>query len=160
MTTETLAAHFQRLKGQPIQLGEDKVFAMYETTVPAGQQLLRISRSVGRQIPIQGLRLKMSPGKFVVNDQLLSDIVLWADTCPEDVTLSMSSGADAVLKIWNVWSIGGTMHAWLGNAGMLVEQHGCELTLRCSDGVDSICFSDLVVSIRFDPTHDTSGSDK
>ncbi|MBB4513205.1 hypothetical protein [Paraburkholderia fungorum] len=149
MTTETLAAHFQRLKGSPIRLGEAQVFAMYESTVPAGQQLIRISRDAARETPTQGLRLKISPGKFEVNDQLLPDVVLWANTCPEDVTLSMSSEADAVLKIWNVWSVDGTMHAWLGNAGMLVEQHACELTLRCSDGVDDICFSDLVVRIRF-----------
>jgi hypothetical protein len=39
------------------------------------------------------------------------------------------------------------MHAWTGNAGMVIEERTRSLLLKCSDGVGNVCFSDLVVTV-------------
>lgn len=64
-------------------------------------------------------------------------------------------GKKTVLKLWNIWrgSMGGVdvTQAWLGNAGMRIEQSasGKELLLHCSDGEGPVEFSDLDVRITF-----------
>ncbi|MEX3959238.1 hypothetical protein [Trinickia sp. EG282A] len=149
MMTETLANRFQQSKGRPIRVGNETVFAIYEASVAAGRLLVRITREADKPAPTQGLRFKIQPGSFEVNKQTLSDIVLWADNSPDDVTLLVPTAKDAAIKIWNVWSVDDVMHAWTGNSGMLVEQTGRNLTLHCSDGTGEVCFSDLIASIEF-----------
>ncbi|MGR0116380.1 hypothetical protein [Ralstonia pseudosolanacearum] len=146
MTIETLAVRFQKSMGQPILIGADYVYSMYQMPITAGRQLLRISRKSARESPLQGMRLKIGDGDLLVNGQNLPDVVLWADSSPEEVQVLISANKDTVLKIWNVWSIAGTMHAWIGNAGMLVDRTGDDALFRCSDGVGEVDFSALIVS--------------
>jgi hypothetical protein len=60
-----------------------------------------------------------------------------------------SSRTPATLRVWNAWRDStGTMQAWIGEAGMLVEEPARgEFVLRCSDGFDAPTFGDLVVRI-------------
>jgi hypothetical protein len=41
------------------------------------------------------------------------------------------------------------MQAWIGDAGMLIDEEGDRVRLRCSDGVGGISFTDLVVELEF-----------
>ena len=52
--------------------------------------------------------------------------------------------------MWNSWRDGqGAMQAWVGDAGMLVEEgEGGRIVLRCSDGFDRPSFDDLVVELE------------
>jgi len=45
------------------------------------------------------------------------------------------------------------MMAWLGNAGMLVETQDDAVILKCSDGVGSPDFEDLVVELSLKHGH-------
>lgn len=54
------------------------------------------------------------------------------------------------VRIWNAWrDDAGTMHAWIGNAGILIEELPNKVTiLRCSDGFGGPAFDDLVVRLK------------
>ncbi len=101
-----------------------------------------------KETPISGLRLKATKGKIEVNGQQHSEIVLWADTSPEDVLITTSCKSDCELKAWNVWRIDDLTQAWVGNAGLVVDEHDHSITLRCSDGVGDVDFDDFVVQIE------------
>ncbi len=109
--------------------------------------MLHILRVSAKGNPVQGLRLKIGGGELLVNGKILSDIVLWADNSPKEVAVSISATKGTVLKIWNVWSIGGAINAWIGNAGMVVAETDDNIWLRCSDGIGDVDFSDFVVSV-------------
>lgn len=101
--------------------------------------------------PVQGLRVKLDGGEMVVNTQRLKDVVLWADSAPHEVHLvCLPKGKSATLKIWNVWRDGnGVMQAWIGNAGMLVEERHAGLRLACSDGYGPVDFQNLLAEVEF-----------
>jgi hypothetical protein len=150
MTADTLALRFQRSKGQPVQHEGNEVFPLYQRPIPKGRWRITISRIAAKDTPVQGLRLKASIGKFQINGQCLSDVILWADTSPDNLTFYLSSNKDVVLKVWNVWSVSGILQAWIGNAGMLIQDRESDVKLECSDGVGDVSFGDLIASIRFD----------
>lgn len=59
----------------------------------------------------------------------------------------------SVVRLWNGWVIGDTPNAWVGNAGMIVEElsppKGADRRIRlwCSDGLGNAAFDDLVVVV-------------
>ncbi len=93
-------------------------------------------------------------GAMEVASQRLDDVVLWFESSPPEVTATVTPARDSVeLRIWNCWrDPRGTTHAWIGNAGMLVEDDEGEraLLFRCSDGFGDATFDDLVVSLDID----------
>ena len=121
-------------------------FAIYE--MPAPQRIMvELLRS--KISPVQGLSLKAYGGVLQIDEAVSPHMLVWADTAPEQVTVSFKpwEGQKAKLKIWNVWrgKVGGVevTQAWLGNAGMRVERSNSELFLRCSDGEGPVDFADL-----------------
>ncbi len=65
--------------------------------------------------------------------------------------------SNSVIQVWNSWVVGGTDHAWTGNAAMVVEPlptpPGATLRKRlwCSDGLGAATFEDLVVLLTVGP---------
>jgi hypothetical protein len=55
-----------------------------------------------------------------------------------------------LVRAWNVWrDDSSTIGAWVGNAGMLIEDLGdSRVRLCCSDGFGEPTFDDLVVDMR------------
>jgi hypothetical protein len=59
----------------------------------------------------------------------------------------------SVVRLWNGWIVGDTPNAWVGNAGMIVEEllppTGADRRFRlwCSDGLGNADFDDLVVVV-------------
>lgn len=55
------------------------------------------------------------------------------------------------LTAYNAW-IGShdSLHSWVGNSGLLVDDDGEAVTLRCSDGDGDPSFDDLVVVLTFE----------
>lgn len=98
----------------------------------------------------EGLRLKTRRGTVRIAGQELGDVVLWSDSAPRIVEVQVCSDrAHADVRFWNCWrDPNGTMHAWIGNAGMLVEETESGFRLRCSDGFDEVTFDDLVASVE------------
>jgi hypothetical protein len=46
------------------------------------------------------------------------------DRDPNHIPLNVriGKGGKATLKVWNVWKYDDVVHAWIGNAGMLVKK--------------------------------------
>ena len=87
----TLAERFERDGGAPQEVEGVLVHGMYRRSVADGARV-RLRRRHAIATPVQGIRLKLDKGKLVVNGQDLGDVVLWADTAPEDVELICKTG--------------------------------------------------------------------
>ncbi|MEQ8839986.1 MAG: hypothetical protein RIB98_03320 [Acidimicrobiales bacterium] len=76
-----------------------------------------------------------------------SHVVLWTDTSPERVEVRTTDAGD--LRIWNVWRDSDLIQAWVGDARIVIDDHGDDLGLQCHDGHPGV-EPDLVVRLSFD----------
>jgi hypothetical protein len=145
-----LAEQFQAAQGAPVEVDGQLAHMMYELPPVTAPVRLRITLTPRGERP-QGLRLKARDGQVVVNDQGLEDVVLWSDSAPPEVeaTLEPAGGKPMTVRVWNTWrDQQGAMQAWIGDAGMVVEEAGDgRVTLRCSDGFERPSFDDLVAEL-------------
>jgi hypothetical protein len=152
--SEKLAERFQAAQGAPVEVDGQLAHMMYELPPVTAPVRLRVALRVDGERP-QGLRLKARNGQVVVNDQALEDIVLWSDSAPPEVvvTLEPAGTKPMSVRLWNTWrDQQGAMQAWIGDAGMVVEEAGDgRVTLHCSDGFDRPSFEDLVVELAVEP---------
>lgn len=137
--------------GAPIDVDGETVRMMFELPPVEGHAELRVALKAKSGRP-QAVRLKARGGKLVVNGQALDDVVLWSDSAPPEVTATVepaSTGKPVTVRAWNAWrDPAGTMQAWIGDAGMIVEEGDPgSVVLRCSDGFDAPTFDDLVVEL-------------
>ena len=147
-----LAQRFIEAKGGPIEVDGRLVHGIFRRRVESVTTVRLMRQSTSASGPITGLRLKVQRGKLRVNDESLTDVVLWSDTSPDEVLLRCEvPKGGSELRVWNCWRDDQrVMQAWLANAGMLVEEHGRLVTLRCSSGPGGVSFSDLVVQLSFE----------
>ena len=148
MTGKTLNERLAESKGEPFEYEGLTVHGIYRCEVHPDDTLqVRFVR--WNAMIRQGLQLKINRGRLLVNGQSSKSGVLWMDTAPEVVEIvCQPPKAGATLSLWNTWERDGIVHAWLGNAGMLVEQRDDAVVLKCSDGVGNPDFQDLVVELR------------
>lgn len=135
-------------RGAAIRYGDVDVTAIYELPLTTSSVLRVTFSEFSRQVP-QGLRFRAEGATIGTNGLTLTDAVFWTDTAPPqfDVTVTPSRKR-VVLKIWNEWrDEHGLEHAWIGNAGMVVERDGDRMLIRCSDGVGAVSFTDMVVRL-------------
>jgi hypothetical protein len=139
---------FQESSGAPIDWEGQSIHMLYELQ-PEADQEVQIRFEQPSPARPQALRLRARGGLMEVNGSRLDDVVLWSDSAPESLNVrfvkTKSKGPISV-RVWNAWrDPAGTMQAWIGNAGMLVERGDDHATvLRCSDGFDEPSFTDLV----------------
>lgn len=123
-----------------------RVFAM---PIPRATTL-RIIRLQAHPTRPQALRLAAAVD-LEVNGHRAPEMVLRAATAPATVDVIVHATDPTVLYVWNTWTVGGIEHAWLGQAGMLVETDltGAEPVVRlsCRDSPGSAAFDDLVVTL-------------
>ena len=153
---QTLAERFARDAGAPQDVDGRVVHCIYRHEVVSGQRVhVHWVRAVER--PVQGLRLKLSTGTLLVGGESLEDVVLWMDTAPVDVELVCKvQPFRAELRVWNCWrDEQGVMQAWLGDAGMIVEESRNRTLLRCSAGSHAFSPIDLEVELEFDRVVET-----
>ena len=108
---------------------------------------VRVERVNARPDRRQALKLVAVDGHLEVDEAVSEIISLWSDTSPAVVELTVLGGQARRLEVWNAWDLGGLESAWLGNAGMIVEQGERHLTLHCSDGLGPPTFTDLQVHL-------------
>ncbi len=149
---QKLAERLQAARGKPVEWDGRLVHMFHDVTLQDGDTLRVELQRVTPARP-QALRLKSSQGSVEVSGQVYSDLVLWSDTAPTVIVATAraaGSGASMQLRMWNAWrDPAGTMQAWIGNSGLLVEgEIGEGLNLNCSDGFDEPDFDDLVVTVR------------
>jgi hypothetical protein len=148
--SEKLSDLFESAQAASVDWDGQLVHSMYELPPLETGVELRIEFDDPNPARPEGLRLKVRGGTLRVADQELDDIVLWSDSAPRIVTAQVlpTKGAASV-RVWNCWrDPAGTVQAWIGNAGMLVEVTTDGVVLRCSDGFDDVSFNDLVARIR------------
>lgn len=147
-----LAELFQASGGKPVDWAGHLVHMMYELAGPtAGQELVI---QFGQPAPArpQALRIRARGGFVELNGQELDDVVLWSDSAPQKVVVGfrpVKADEPMTVRIWNAWrDTAGTMQAWIGNSGMLIEERDDGSTvLRCSDGFEDPSFDDLVAEL-------------
>lgn len=71
-----------------------------------------------------------------INDARATRFVLWTDTAPDEVRIEAPAGR---LTVWNVWNEDGSVHAWIGAAGirrkpMDAGDHDAAARFVASDG--------------------------
>ena len=145
--SETLSALFQQSSGEAIDVGGRAAQPIFVMKLGKGRQEFLVRRVKSKNAPVSGLRLKTTKGTIEVNGQQHSEIVLWADTSPQELSIIVSCKSACELKAWNVWRVDDLTQAWVGNAGLVVEEINEGFTLRCSDGVGNVDFDDFVVQI-------------
>ena len=151
--TEALADMFVAAQAPQIAWEGQPAYAIYEVAPVPDSVIVEFLGAT--ESPVQGLTLKVSGGVLEVNGVEAAEMLLWHDTAPGKVTVRVKreAGKKAALKLWNIWrgSMGGVdvTQAWLGNAGMRIDQSGGgrELLLCCSDGEGPVDFDDLEARI-------------
>ncbi|MFH7324190.1 hypothetical protein [Aeromicrobium sp. HA] len=112
---------------------------------------LRLQFLAFKPRPVQGVQLRCRGGELEIDGVKATDFVLWTDTAPQTVTVTVhATGRSTTLKLWNVWRGGlDVTQAWLGNSAIQVDRSDepTALVLRCSDGEGEPDFEDLVVGI-------------
>lgn len=146
----TLSEKFASTRGAPQLVDGESVVPMVRISPAAGEVLHVALRCPTGRVG-QGLRLKMPTGRFTVSGVDLRDAVLWFDTAPSPVRVEIHTGEE--MRLWNCWKgPHGQAMAWVGNAGIVLSQTLDGWLLRCSDGVGSVQFDDLVVEISRGPS--------
>jgi hypothetical protein len=146
--SETLSLRFQQSNGVPLEIDGHIVRQIVRIEIPAAKQNFVIRRIRSKEQPVSGLRLKAANGKIEVNGQRQSEIILWTDTSPESVEISVISKSGCELKAWNVWKTESVVQAWVGNSGIIVAEEKETIRLECSDGSGEADFSDFVVELQ------------
>ncbi|WP_225007164.1 hypothetical protein [Novosphingobium percolationis] len=150
--SKPLMTLFQEAEAAQIDWGGQQLFALVETPAQSDFELVFVR---AKECPVQGINLKCMNGTLAIEGVEATEMVLWNDTAPEKIQVQVKPKSTDVprLKIWNVWrgKVGGVdvKQAWLGNAGMRIEQVSEQTRICCSDGMGEVDFSDLVVDLRF-----------
>ena len=96
---------------------------------------------------------RTSPVDHVANEAESTHSVIIGADAEVGVEFLVTPTNRSVVRLWNGWIIGDTPNAWVGNAGMIVEElsppMGADRRIRlwCSDGLGNADFDDLVVVV-------------
>lgn len=146
---DKLSDLFEAAQASTVTWQGQTVHSMIELRFLSGTAL-RIAFEDPNPARPQGLRLKAREGTLRVACQELDDLVFWSDSAPPLVEVQVVTDRSHVdIRFWNGWrDPREAVHAWIGNAGMLVEKSDSGFRLRCSDGFDEVTFDDLVASVE------------
>ena len=150
MTAKILADLFWESDGKPVMYGDRLVnAAVFRHVTMPGRFVVRFIKAV--KTPPQALSIDIDRGKLLIEGVEASNMIIRLDTSPKivDVRYFPSRRGDRI-GIYNSWiNKKGGIDSWIVNAGMVVEESGNKMVLRCSDGLGEPTFDDLVVEIEF-----------
>ncbi|MEW6533779.1 MAG: hypothetical protein AB1473_23315 [Thermodesulfobacteriota bacterium] len=114
-----------------------------------GKFIVRFLRAVPS--PVQALRINIRPGDLVIEDTISPKMILRLDTSPDLVEVHYRpSPRGSKITFYNSWiDENDAIDRWRRHFGMLVEETGNKMVLRCSDGRGEPTFDDLIVEIEF-----------
>ncbi|TDA48853.1 hypothetical protein [Burkholderia pyrrocinia] len=150
MTNISLAQRFQEAGAPKIVVDGREIYGLYEIDVSSGETVLTLDFVSNKESTIQGVNIKAMNCNVEINNQILTDFVIWTDHSPKHIQMNVTIKRDgkAALKVWNVWKCDDVSHAWIGNAGMLVKKDDRHIAFHCSDGMGDPDFEDLVFTIE------------
>ncbi len=149
MTNITLSEKFQRTMGKPVEIEGRNAYPIYVLELEKEKQVIVKWVSTNSKLK-QGIQIKIDKGILEVNDDKLSNIILWEDSSPDVVQLRCIPKKNSKLKVWNVWEVDGVTQAWVGNAGMDISESGHLVRLGCSDGAGNVNFQNAVIELVAD----------
>lgn len=145
-----LAKLFSEAKGHTVEYeGRTVHGVVFRHVNTPGKFLVRFIKAV--PLPVQALCIDIEPGKLLIEDTEAPNMLLRLDTSPSVVNVSYRPGTKGSrISFYNAWiNEDGGIDSWLVHAGMLVEESGNKMVLRCSDGRGEPTFDDLIVEIEF-----------
>ncbi|GLW90303.1 hypothetical protein [Actinokineospora globicatena] len=142
---------FAESQGEPLEVDGQLVHMAYELPDPADGDTVRVAFQGAVGDYRQGLVVSVRSGALEVGGQSYPEIVLWTDTAPPEVSLTVRRGKGSKpfrVMMWNTWVDGmGIEQAWVGNSGIVTDADGPTAVLRCSNGYGDPSFTDLVVAV-------------
>lgn len=144
----SLAEMFIKNKGEAININGSLVIMSQRLEVKTGQNA-KIEFIKSKNDYRQGIELSLDKrkGYIEIKDQKLISPIFWKDTAPSTFIFKCFPKKEiGELNIWNIWQyVDDRVDAWIGNAGIIVEQEDAGIFLfRCSNGMGNIDFDDLV----------------
>lgn len=150
---KTLAELFIQNKGEPLNINGRKIVMSHQIDITQGQVLtIEFIKSATKYR--QGIEISVDKrkGQVEINEEKYTAPVLWVDTAPNKVEVKcLPKKSNGQINIWNIWNYEGDgVDAWIGNAGMHVEQVNDRLCiLHCSLGIGEFDLNDLIVKVSF-----------
>jgi hypothetical protein len=136
-------SHLASWHGEP-------VFGSIRLAFSAPTELV-VDCSFGRADPPQGVAVRLRGRKGRIAGVDAERFVLW-DHSPFPVAVEMrASRRPFEVGVWNVWADArGTTNAWVGNAGMRVEEHDARhIRLAGNAGPNPVTFEDLRIDVSW-----------
>jgi hypothetical protein len=123
--------------------------AVFRDVKEPGRFIVRFIKAIPKLV--QALRINIYPGQLIIAETEAPKMILRLDTSPDTVeVLYRPSPLGSRITIYNAWiNEDGGIDAWLVNAGMLVEEIGNKMMLRCSHGRGEPTFDDLIMEIEY-----------
>lgn len=143
----SLAQAFAKGNGRRTKWQGTTISSITRLDVSTGDRIA-VTRVRSSRVRAQALKIAVDRGDLRANGIAVPVVSIWSHTAPERAELTVVGRRAKSIDIWNAWSFEGVDSAWIGNAGMLVEQEGATHVLRCSDGLGEPSFDDLVVRIE------------
>jgi hypothetical protein len=147
---KTLNELFWETPGRAVEYEGLKVRrSVFRQVKEPGRFIVRFIKAIPKLV--QALRIDIDPGQLIIAETEAPKMILRLDTSPDTVeVLYRPSPLGSRITIYNAWiNEEGQVDAWLMNAGMLVEEMGNKMILRCSHGRGEPTFDDLIVEIEF-----------
>jgi len=141
---------FEESRWAPITFRGQMVYHKYKRQV-RGWTVVKVRRLRHNPAHVQGIRVKSGRVEMEFDGQRTRDLIIWADSQPEECSFRVIGQQGAMLTIWNQYRTPGESKpegGW-GNAGMLVEEQHEGVTLSRCDAMGPPDFQDLVVQIEF-----------
>ncbi|MCG1021456.1 hypothetical protein [Sutcliffiella horikoshii] len=143
----SLGEMFIKNKGEALNINGSQVVMSKRFEVKLGQDI-KIEFISCRNEYRQGIELSLDKrkGYIEINSQRIKSPVFWQDSAPSSFIIKcFPHNQVGQLNLWNIWDFDGGVEAWVGNAGIIVEQEDDNNFLfRCSNGIGDIDFNDLV----------------
>lgn len=144
----TLAELFQESNGEPVNVDGQTYTPAHRILLPHGECKFILLLERSKSVVAQGVDLSAKEGLLLVNGVKNSELVIWNDTAPRTVPISINMRRPGQLVVWNVWRVRSITQAWVGNAGMQVEDDGECIRFHCSNGGGDIDVSNFEFSLR------------
>jgi hypothetical protein len=137
---------FRKSHGQPVEYNGQLIHIFDRVRVKDGQ-VLKFTFERCHSEWRQGISLS-TDGCFEVNNQRGKRVVLWYDTAPREVFLTVHT-KKGECSLMNVWDHGdGVMHKGHNGAAMIVEELPSGRRYHCNDGFPDDDFDDLVFRLE------------
>ncbi len=148
---KTLAEMFQASKGGDVEVDGAVYSSIYKVSLSKGVHQFMIKLEGSNSNVVQGIRVSVRKGSAVINEIESRHFLIWNDNSPPVVTIRVHAEDGGLLSLWNVWQTRIGEQAWVGDAGMLIEERSGVVTFSCSDGSEGIDLDNFKFSLIRDP---------